>query len=137
MTREAIVAIVTQAAERTALTARQTAEVAWYPGHSLGSIDAIEALITRHREEDAEACAAIDAGMAAAARMPKSEFSPLVLRCAATGCAAAEALLDPARASARDLLSEQLALGRSEFLGRQDALLEELAELREFVGDRA
>ncbi|MFE2407014.1 hypothetical protein ACFXDE_01585 [Kitasatospora sp. NPDC059408] len=38
-------------AERDALTPREAAEAAFYPGHRLGSIDAIEALIIRQRAE--------------------------------------------------------------------------------------
>ncbi|MEU6235912.1 hypothetical protein [Kitasatospora sp. NPDC047058] len=37
-------------AERDALTPRAAAEAAWYPGHRLGSIDAIEALIISQRD---------------------------------------------------------------------------------------
>lgn len=65
---DTIVAIVTQAAEqRCALTARQAAEAAWYPGHSLVTVEAIEALINRHRAEDAQALAAMDEPARAAA----------------------------------------------------------------------
>ncbi|MEU8920026.1 hypothetical protein AB0D10_03685 [Kitasatospora sp. NPDC048545] len=35
--------------ERDTLTPRAAAEAAWYPGHRLGSVEAIEALILRQR----------------------------------------------------------------------------------------
>ncbi|WP_055590411.1 hypothetical protein [Peterkaempfera griseoplana] len=38
-------------AQRDAKTPRQAAEDAWYPGHSLGSVEAIEALIIRQRHD--------------------------------------------------------------------------------------
>jgi hypothetical protein len=38
-------------AERDALSPRAAAEAAWYPGHRLGTVEAIEALIIRQREE--------------------------------------------------------------------------------------
>lgn len=38
---------------RESLPARQAAEAAWYPGHSLGSVEAIEAAIVQRRAEDA------------------------------------------------------------------------------------
>jgi hypothetical protein len=45
-------------AARDALTPRAAAEAAYYPGHRLGSIDAIEALIIRQRDQAVEAAAA-------------------------------------------------------------------------------
>jgi hypothetical protein len=39
--------------QRDSLPARQAAEGAWYPGHPLGSIEAIEAAIIQRRAEDA------------------------------------------------------------------------------------
>lgn len=36
--------------ERDARTPREAAEAAWYPSHRLGSVEAIEALIIRQRE---------------------------------------------------------------------------------------
>lgn len=38
-------------AERDALTPREAAEAAWYPGHRLGTVEAIEELIIRQRAE--------------------------------------------------------------------------------------
>jgi hypothetical protein len=35
-------------------TPRAAAEAAWYPGHRLGSVEAIEAVIIQRRKEDAE-----------------------------------------------------------------------------------
>ncbi|WP_354643953.1 hypothetical protein [Kitasatospora camelliae] len=40
-------------AARDALTPRQAAEAAYYPGHRLGSVDAIEQLIIRQRQQAA------------------------------------------------------------------------------------
>jgi hypothetical protein len=42
-------------AERAARTPRQAAEAAWYPGHPLGDVDAIEAEIIRRRTTQAPA----------------------------------------------------------------------------------
>jgi hypothetical protein len=39
--------------ERAARTPREAAEAAWYPGHPLGSVDAIEAVIVRRRTAEA------------------------------------------------------------------------------------
>lgn len=41
-------------AERDALSPRQAAEAAWYPGHRLGTVEAIEALIIQQRAEAEE-----------------------------------------------------------------------------------
>ncbi|MFJ9771134.1 hypothetical protein ACIRVF_07815 [Kitasatospora sp. NPDC101157] len=41
-------------AERDARTPREAAEAAYYPGHRLGSVEAIEALIVRQRAEAEE-----------------------------------------------------------------------------------
>lgn len=38
-------------AARDALSPRAAAEAAWYPGHRLGTVEAIEALITSQREQ--------------------------------------------------------------------------------------
>lgn len=38
-------------AERDALSPREAAEAAWYPGHRLQTVDAIEALIIAQRAE--------------------------------------------------------------------------------------
>lgn len=38
--------------QRDSLPARQAAEGAWYPGHPLGSVEAIEAAIVQRRAED-------------------------------------------------------------------------------------
>jgi hypothetical protein len=35
-------------------TPREAAEAAWYPGHELGSVEAIEAAIIQRRAEDAQ-----------------------------------------------------------------------------------
>lgn len=37
--------------ERDALSPRKAAEAAWYPGHQLGTVEAIEALIISQREQ--------------------------------------------------------------------------------------
>jgi hypothetical protein len=42
-------------AERASRTAREAAEAAWYPGHRLGSVEAIEAEINRRRAAEAAA----------------------------------------------------------------------------------
>ncbi len=42
-------ALISAVAERAAQTPRQAAEAAFYPGHPLGSVEAIEAEITRRR----------------------------------------------------------------------------------------
>lgn len=49
---------------REQLTAREAAEAAWYPGHPLGTVNAIEAKIRARRAEDAQLIA--QAGQAAA-----------------------------------------------------------------------
>lgn len=54
--RAAALILVEARAERDALSPRAAAEAAWYPGHSLVTVDAIEALIIRQRNE-AEAAA--------------------------------------------------------------------------------
>lgn len=38
-------------AKRDALSPRKAAEAAWYPGHRLGTVEAIEQLIVQQREE--------------------------------------------------------------------------------------
>lgn len=38
--------------ERAGRTPREAAEAAYYPGHPLGTVDAIEAEITRRREQE-------------------------------------------------------------------------------------
>jgi hypothetical protein len=40
--------------QRESLSARQAAEGAWYPGHPLGTVEAIEAAIVQRRSEDAQ-----------------------------------------------------------------------------------
>lgn len=35
-------------------TPREAAEAAWYPGHELGTVEAIEAAIVQRRAEDAQ-----------------------------------------------------------------------------------
>lgn len=47
--RSAAEILVDAVAERAARTPREAAEAAYYPGHPLGSVDAIEAEITRRR----------------------------------------------------------------------------------------
>ncbi|MET9142388.1 hypothetical protein ACIGZH_01940 [Streptomyces sp. NPDC058319] len=47
--RAAADALLEAVAERAARTPREAAEAAWYPGHRLGSVDAIEAEIIRRR----------------------------------------------------------------------------------------
>ncbi|NUP24147.1 MAG: hypothetical protein HOZ81_50445 [Streptomyces sp.] len=49
--RAAALVLVEARAERDALSPRQAAEAAWYPGHRLGTVDAIEALIITQRAE--------------------------------------------------------------------------------------
>ena len=65
---DTIVAIVLRGIEqRESLPARQAAEAAWYPGHELGSVEAIEAAIIQRRKEDAELIAEMDAAKVTAA----------------------------------------------------------------------
>jgi hypothetical protein len=47
--RAAAAALVDAVAERAARTPREAAAAAWYPGHPLGTVDAIEAEIVRRR----------------------------------------------------------------------------------------
>lgn len=47
--RSAAEILVDAVAERAARTPREAAEAAYYPGHPLGSVAAIEAVITRRR----------------------------------------------------------------------------------------
>lgn len=44
--------------ERDARSAREAAEAAWYPGHRLASVDAVEALIVEKRRAAEDAWAA-------------------------------------------------------------------------------
>jgi hypothetical protein len=53
-------ALVRAVEKREDLPAREAAEAAWYPGHPLGTVDAIEAAIIRRRTEDAELIAHMD-----------------------------------------------------------------------------
>lgn len=46
-------ALLDAVAERASRTPREAAEAAWYPGHPLGSVDAIEAEIVRRRSAGA------------------------------------------------------------------------------------
>lgn len=48
--RAAAEALADAVAERASRTPREAAEAAWYPGHRLGSVEAIEAEIIRRRE---------------------------------------------------------------------------------------
>lgn len=56
--RRAALVLVEARADRDALSPRAAAEDAWYPGHYLGSVEAIEALIIQQRREAEEAWAA-------------------------------------------------------------------------------
>jgi hypothetical protein len=51
--RAAADALVDAVAERAARTPREAAEAAWYPGHPLGTVEAIEAEIIRRRATEA------------------------------------------------------------------------------------
>jgi hypothetical protein len=51
--RAAADALVDAVAERAARTPREAAEAAYYPGHPLGSVEAIEAEIIRRRAAEA------------------------------------------------------------------------------------
>lgn len=51
--RAAAAALVDAVAERASRTPRDAAEAAYYPGHPLSSVAAIEAVIIRRRELDA------------------------------------------------------------------------------------
>lgn len=53
--RDAAAALLDAVAERASRTPREAAEAAWYPGHRLGSVEAIEAEIIRRRSVDAGA----------------------------------------------------------------------------------
>jgi hypothetical protein len=50
--RAAAQALIDAVAERASRTPREAAEAAWYPGHRLGSVEAIEAEIIRRRAAD-------------------------------------------------------------------------------------
>lgn len=50
--RAAAAALLDAVAEQAARTPREAAEAAWYPGHRLGSVEAIEAEIIRRRASD-------------------------------------------------------------------------------------
>jgi hypothetical protein len=50
--RAAAQALLDAVLERASRTPRQAAEAAWYPGHPLGSVDAIEAEIIRRRSAE-------------------------------------------------------------------------------------
>jgi hypothetical protein len=52
-------ALVDAVAERAARTPREAAEAAYYPGHPLGSVEAIEAEIIRRREQETAAPAGL------------------------------------------------------------------------------
>lgn len=51
--RAAAAALLDAVAERASRTPREAAEAAWYPGHPLGSVEAIEAEIVRQRAAQA------------------------------------------------------------------------------------
>ncbi|MFF4403758.1 hypothetical protein [Streptomyces sp. NPDC001404] len=60
--RTAASALLDAVAERAARTPREAAQAAFYPGHPLGSVEAIEAEIIRRREcEAAETAASLAA----------------------------------------------------------------------------
>jgi hypothetical protein len=50
--RAAAAALLDAVMERASRTPREAAEAAWYPGHRLGSVEAIEAEIIRRRAAD-------------------------------------------------------------------------------------
>jgi hypothetical protein len=56
--RGAAFVLIEARAERDALGPRAAAEAAWYPGHRLQTVDAIEALIIEQRRQAEEAWAA-------------------------------------------------------------------------------
>lgn len=56
--RRAALVLLEIRAERDALSPRAAAKAAWYPGHRLGTVEAIEELIIRQRREAEEAWAA-------------------------------------------------------------------------------
>ncbi|MFE5658317.1 hypothetical protein ACFQ9H_19270 [Streptomyces sp. NPDC056517] len=53
--RAAAQALIDAVAERATRTPRQAAEAAYYPGHPLGSVEAIEAAIVRRRATETPA----------------------------------------------------------------------------------
>lgn len=64
--RGAALVLVEARAARDALSPRAAAKAAWYLGHRLGSVEAIEALIISQREQAfAAQSAAVDAPLAA------------------------------------------------------------------------
>lgn len=58
--RAAADALADAVAERASRTPREAAEAAWYPGHRLGSVEAIEAEIVRRRAAEAAASVLTD-----------------------------------------------------------------------------
>lgn len=56
--RAAAAALLDAVAERASRTPREAAEAAWYPGHRLGSVEAIEAEIIRRRAAEASSALA-------------------------------------------------------------------------------
>ncbi|WP_406417927.1 hypothetical protein [Streptomyces sp. NBC_01614] len=56
--RAAAAALLDAVAERASRTPREAAEAAWYPGHRLGSVEAIEAEIIRRRTAEASSALA-------------------------------------------------------------------------------
>ncbi|MFF7192657.1 hypothetical protein ACFZAM_02925 [Streptomyces sp. NPDC008079] len=52
-------ALVAAARVQATQTPREAAEAAWYPGHRLGTVEAIEAVIIRRRVKHCAGCAAI------------------------------------------------------------------------------
>ncbi|MEU5892536.1 hypothetical protein ABZ835_37705 [Streptomyces sp. NPDC047461] len=59
-------ALVDAVAEQASRTPREAAEAAWYPGHPLGSVEAIEAEIIRRRALDPARRSAAEASMGGA-----------------------------------------------------------------------
>lgn len=58
--RAAAEALVDAVTERASRTPREAAEAAWYPGHPLGSIEAIEVEIVRRRAAEVAASVRTD-----------------------------------------------------------------------------
>jgi hypothetical protein len=59
--------LVAAARVQAAQTPREAAEAAWYPGHRLGTVEAIETVIIRRRVKHCAGCAALYGPQAEAA----------------------------------------------------------------------
>lgn len=73
MTREQAVGtiaaiVIRSVGQRESLSPRQAAEAAWYPGHPLVTVEAIEARIIQRRAEDAQLISGMDVEKQAARR---------------------------------------------------------------------